>query len=217
MFEATFTDSSGAVLLGKWFHAGYLAGVIQPGQKIALYGKVELDSYASGLAMLHPEFEILSGEEDEGESSLHVGRVVPIYEAAGKITTRVFRKLLHNVLQTLPPIRRPASGIVRARLGLLDRWTRDPARSLPAAGGRSPAAQRIPLAVAVPHDLRGVLLAGVRAGAQARARRASRRASPSSFPTGRASRSSACSPSSPPGRRSACSARSPATWPSRTP
>lgn len=123
MFEATFTDSSGAVLLGKWFHAGYLAGVIQPGQKIALYGKAELDNYASGLAMLHPEFEILSGEEDEGESSLHVGRVVPIYEAAGKITTRIFRKILYNVLQTIPPIPDPLPELVRARLGLVDRWT----------------------------------------------------------------------------------------------
>jgi ATP-dependent DNA helicase RecG len=73
--------------------------------------------------MLHPEFEILSGEEDEGESSLHVGRVVPIYEAAGKITTRVFRKLLHNVLQTIPPIPDPLPELVRARLGLVDRWT----------------------------------------------------------------------------------------------
>ena len=30
--------------------------------------------------MLHPEFEILSGDDDEGEATLHVGRVVPIYE-----------------------------------------------------------------------------------------------------------------------------------------
>jgi ATP-dependent DNA helicase RecG len=82
-----------------------------------------LDNYADGLAMLHPEFEILSGEEDEGESSLHVGRVVPIYEAAGKITTRVFRKLLHNVLQTIPPIPDPLPELIRARLGLVDRWT----------------------------------------------------------------------------------------------
>ena len=28
LFEAAFTDSSRATLLGKWFHGGYLAGVI---------------------------------------------------------------------------------------------------------------------------------------------------------------------------------------------
>ena len=39
--------------------------------------------------MLHPEFEILSGDDDEGEATLHVGRVVPIYEGTGKITAKI--------------------------------------------------------------------------------------------------------------------------------
>src|ERR1700680_5124902 len=39
LFEASFTDSSRATLLGKWFHGKYLAGVITPGQKLALFGK----------------------------------------------------------------------------------------------------------------------------------------------------------------------------------
>jgi ATP-dependent DNA helicase RecG len=123
MFEATFTDSSGALLSGKWFHAGYLADVIEPGRKIALYGKVEWDSYGGGLAMLHPEFEILSGEDDDGDASLHVGRVVPVYEAAGKITARVFRRLLHAALHALPPLGDPLPETVRGRLKLMDRWT----------------------------------------------------------------------------------------------
>src|SRR5271157_4172199 len=38
LFEATFSDASRAMLMGKWFHGGYLAGVIAPGQRIALYG-----------------------------------------------------------------------------------------------------------------------------------------------------------------------------------
>ena len=61
LFEASFSDVSRATLLAKWFHGGYLADVIQPGQKVALYGKVEFDSYTGELSMLHPEFEILSG------------------------------------------------------------------------------------------------------------------------------------------------------------
>src|SRR5207244_10019714 len=39
LFEAVFSDSSRATLLGKWFHGKYLAGVIDQGQKVALYGK----------------------------------------------------------------------------------------------------------------------------------------------------------------------------------
>src|SRR3979490_2005727 len=59
LFEASFTDSSRATLLGKWFHGQYLAGVITPGQKVALFGKVEYDTYSGALGMLHPEIEIL--------------------------------------------------------------------------------------------------------------------------------------------------------------
>jgi len=101
LFEAVFTDASGATLVCKWFHGGYLEKVIEPGQRVALYGKVEFDSYSGELSILHPEFEIL-GEEEEGEAGLHTGRIVPIYEATQKVTTRIFRRLLWQVLETLP-------------------------------------------------------------------------------------------------------------------
>src|ERR1700733_7007433 len=84
MFEARFSDASRAVLVGKWFHGGYLANVLAEGMKVALFGKVEFDSYAGEITMLHPEFEILSGDDEDGEASLHVGRVVPVYEGTGK-------------------------------------------------------------------------------------------------------------------------------------
>src|SRR6185295_3653063 len=99
MFEARFTDSSRAILAGKWFHGGYLANVLVEGMRLALYGKVEFDSYSGELTMLHPEFEMLTGDDEDGPSSLHTGRVVPIYEGAGKITTRVLRTLTHRILQ----------------------------------------------------------------------------------------------------------------------
>ena len=54
LFEAVFTDASRASLAAKWFHGGYLAGVFAPGQKVALFGKVEYDSYSGELSMLHP-------------------------------------------------------------------------------------------------------------------------------------------------------------------
>src|SRR5271166_5927075 len=43
LFEATFTDASGAALGAKWFHGGYLNDVFAPGQRVALFGKVEYD------------------------------------------------------------------------------------------------------------------------------------------------------------------------------
>ncbi len=122
LFEATFSDASRAVLLAKWFHAAYLAEVLRPGLRVALYGKVEYDSFAGRMAMVHPDYEIL-GDEDAAEAALHVGRVVPVYEAAGKITTRVFRRLVHTVLETLAPLEDPLPAGIRRRLGLPDLWT----------------------------------------------------------------------------------------------
>jgi len=122
MFEATFTDSSGGILTGKWFHGGYLNDVLAPGQKIALFGKVEYDSYSRGLSMMHPEFEILTGDED-GDASLHTGRVVPVYEAAGKVNTRILRSLVHRILESLPGLPDQLPPHILQPLKLPDRWT----------------------------------------------------------------------------------------------
>ena len=122
LFEATFTDASRAVLTAKWFHGGYLADVLSPGQKVALYGKIEFDSFSGNLAMMHPEYEILSGD-DEADASLHAGRVVPIYEAAGKVTTRLFRVLLNRILAGIAPLRDPLPPHVLQSLKLPDLWT----------------------------------------------------------------------------------------------
>src|SRR5579883_483771 len=103
LFEARFSDASRAILIGKWFHGGYLTKVLAEGMKLALYGKVEFDSFTGELTMLHPEFEILSGDDEDGEASLHTGRIVPIYEAVSKITTRVLRMFTHRILSLVAP------------------------------------------------------------------------------------------------------------------
>jgi len=123
LFEASFTDRSRGVLMGKWFHGGYLANVLAPGQRVALFGKVEFDSYAGQLTMLHPEFEVLSEDDEAAEAALHLGRVVPVYEAVSKITTRVLRTLAHRVLQELAPVEDRLPEEIRQRLKLPDRWT----------------------------------------------------------------------------------------------
>ena len=98
LFEAFFTDSSGARLMGKWFNAAYLKNVLEPGVRVALYGKVEFDTYSHELAMMHPEHEILRGGDEDGDDSLHTGRIVPIYEAAGKVSTRAIRTILRRLV-----------------------------------------------------------------------------------------------------------------------
>src|SRR5579871_2055255 len=104
LFEAQFSDSSRATLLGKWFHGAYLADRLTPGTRVALFGKIEYDSYRGELQMMHPEIEFLTGDDEEGDSALHVGRIVPVYEAVGKISPRMMRTLLHRVLAEMPEL-----------------------------------------------------------------------------------------------------------------
>ncbi|MGA3242080.1 MAG: ATP-dependent DNA helicase RecG [Bryobacteraceae bacterium] len=123
MFEARFSDASRAILVAKWFHGGYLANVLAEGMKVALFGKVEFDGYSGEVQMLHPEFEILSADDEDGEAALHVGRVVPIYEGVAKLTTRVLRTLTHRIFAELPPEEDHLPQFLRSRLKMPDRWT----------------------------------------------------------------------------------------------
>jgi ATP-dependent DNA helicase RecG len=119
LFEARFRDSSHSALVGKWFHGDYLKTVLLPGLRVALYGKIELDSYTGEVMVMHPEFEILTADE-ESDAALHLGRIVPIHEAAGKITARVMRTLLWRILESLPALDDPLPESIRARLKLPD-------------------------------------------------------------------------------------------------
>src|SRR5258706_15716682 len=112
-----------------WFHGSYLRDQFQPGQMVALYGKVETDRDGQ-LQIIQPQFEILSAGEDEKEdggepqisNSLEVGRIVPIYETAmqGKLSSRWFRRILRGVLESLPKELPDAiPGVVRQRMNLL--------------------------------------------------------------------------------------------------
>jgi ATP-dependent DNA helicase RecG len=123
LFEARFSDASRAVLVAKWFHGGYLANVLTEGMKVSLFGKIEFDSFTGELSVLHPEFEILSGDDDEGEAALHTGRVAPIYEAVSKITTRLLRSLVHRLLESIEPVDDHLPGYLCQRLKMPDRWT----------------------------------------------------------------------------------------------
>ena len=123
LFEVRFTDASRAILTCKWFHGGYLANVLAEGMRVALYGKVEFDTFAGELTMLHPEFEVLTGDDDDGEAALHVGRLVPIYEAVSKLTTRILRTLTHRIFEALAPVEDHLPRYLRDRLKLPDRWT----------------------------------------------------------------------------------------------
>ncbi|MGB8013013.1 MAG: ATP-dependent DNA helicase RecG [Terriglobales bacterium] len=112
-----------------WFNATYLQDRFQPGQMLALYGKVEEDRDGN-LQIMQPQFEILGdineeGGADEAEkkaaASLEIGRIVPIYESTGqgKLTPRWFRRTIRFALENLnPDLGDPIPAAVRAHLSL---------------------------------------------------------------------------------------------------
>lgn len=118
LFEASLQDGSGATLRARWFHGERYADSLVSGTRVALFGKVELDPDHGNRLMVQPEIEILSGDDEE--ESLHTGRIVAVYEAAGKISARVFRLLIHRVLNQAPMPDDALPPSVRARLDLPD-------------------------------------------------------------------------------------------------
>jgi ATP-dependent DNA helicase RecG len=108
-----------------FFNATYLQDRFKPGQMIALYGKVEEDQHTRELQIIQPQYEIL-GEGEEGADkkaaeSLEIGRIVPIYEATGKLTPRWFRRAIRTALDNLTPdFPDPIPAAVRSHLGLIN-------------------------------------------------------------------------------------------------
>ena len=112
-----------------WFNGAYLQGRFQPGQLVALYGKVEEDR--GELQIVQPQFEILGDPSDDMSSdgadqklasSLEVGRIVPIYESAGqgRITARWFRRIIRSALDNLTPdLPESIPAPVRSRMALI--------------------------------------------------------------------------------------------------
>jgi ATP-dependent DNA helicase RecG len=117
LFGATFHDGSGVTLEGRWFHGERYADSLLPDRRVALFGKVELNSSSGHRLMVQPEVEILSDAPEEDEM-LHTGRIVAVYEASGKISTRVFRGLLDRILKQAPMPEDALPSSVRARVQL---------------------------------------------------------------------------------------------------
>jgi ATP-dependent DNA helicase RecG len=128
IFELLLRDRTGAIR-AIWFNQPFLNDVFHPHQRVILFGKLELTPH--GLQLQSPQYEILpegsdpaEGSEQHDDSTIHTGRVVPIYEKTGTLTTKMQRVLVHHALEPLPPVLPdPLPRGVLERQGLIDRRT----------------------------------------------------------------------------------------------
>lgn len=123
IFEVLVRDGSGSVR-AVWFNQPFLRDVFQPHQTVMLFGLVEMRP-SGGLQFRSPQYEILSkglpdpDEPDEEEDTIHTGRIVPIYEKTGTLTTKMQRRLVHEALRRLPgEVDDPLPAPIRERLQL---------------------------------------------------------------------------------------------------
>jgi ATP-dependent DNA helicase RecG len=100
VFHLPVRDSSGT-MHAKFFHGAYLQNRLKEGQRLVLHGKAEYDFYRpTRIEMINPEMELL-GSEDTAADSTEVGRIVPIYEAIGGMSSRMLRRVIYSLLGML--------------------------------------------------------------------------------------------------------------------
>jgi len=100
VYHLLVQDSTG-ILPCKFFHGSYLEGRLREGQSIVVHGKADLDPRRPGrIEMINPQYELLGADAAD---STEVGRIVPIYEAIGSVSSRVLRRIIHGALEHLPP------------------------------------------------------------------------------------------------------------------
>jgi len=125
IFEMLVRDQTG-VLRAVFFNQPFLNDVFHPHQRVILFGRLELTPH--GMQMQNPQYEILKhgadgdGEPESDDETMHTGRIVPIYEKTGTLTTKMQRAIVHRALAELPAaIAEPLPAEVRARQQLVDR------------------------------------------------------------------------------------------------
>ena len=123
ILEVIITDGT-SFAYAKWFHGGSLSMSrgFTAGRRLVLYGRVERDSYESKLAFFNPEFELLDEEDSPQPSmSLDIGRIVPVYEEIGGMTSRQLRRIVSSSLSDLAdPLEDPIPSAIRNEHGFPD-------------------------------------------------------------------------------------------------
>jgi ATP-dependent DNA helicase RecG len=100
MFEAQVEPSGGAsmgqLLTLRWWSMPFMSRVIAEGQRLIVYGKIK--EFKGRLSMDHPEYEVL---DEEGTTTIHSGRITPVYRLKAGVTQKTLRTAAWFVVQGL--------------------------------------------------------------------------------------------------------------------
>ena len=94
--RASIVDETG-VLHAVWYNQPYLARQLTGGRRVVLHGRVQRQS--GEIQMIAPEFELV----EDGEETLHVGRIVPVYPSTDGLSQRVLRTIMLRALEDHAP------------------------------------------------------------------------------------------------------------------
>ena len=139
LFTALVQDASGQIQ-AVWPNQAFLKDIIRPHAQLVLYGKAEYWG-ARGMQITDPEFELLresparDDEDGTGGETIHTGRIVPVYERTGSVTTNMQRRLVWEALGQIPErLFEPVPPDILAREGWPGRGEALRAAHFPSAG-----------------------------------------------------------------------------------
>lgn len=103
----TISDGTGSILISRFIGGKSNHYLLEryksqypKGAQVLASGTVELDGYSGRKQLRNAEVEVLAaGGGLDGEESLHVGRLVPIYPLTEGIGLRFLRTTIHNALE----------------------------------------------------------------------------------------------------------------------
>jgi len=94
IFELAVRDETG-VITGLWFNQPFMKKNFSAGQRVIMSGVPKPDGYSSRIVIDNPEYEVIV---EDGEETVHTGRVVPIYKASAGISVRQIRSIIKGLV-----------------------------------------------------------------------------------------------------------------------
>jgi ATP-dependent DNA helicase RecG len=119
IFNAVLADETGSVK-AIWYNQPYLERVLVRNARVVVFGRAALDRYGRDIVLDNPDYERL---DDGDDSTIHTGRIVPVYRKLGGLGSRSLRSVMHGVLEGLREgdLAYPVPAEVRSRRGMAPR------------------------------------------------------------------------------------------------